>query len=390
MNSSSAEHSIQERVYLKRVRLFFGHGVPNIISALMGALLVAMILVDAGVSIKMVSVWALILLLFSVFVLIIERAFIRANITLSNALKWVWARTLFGVAIGIMYGLLPYLFGDSLLIHHQMFLFIILSAMVSVASTGYTLMPAYYFTLNGVTMMPLTIYFATEPGFFNTVLALTALIWQVVVLSKSWKVSKTAINEIYLNESLRDEIEKHEETKEQLQYMATHDSLTGLPNRQRLMEHLDFLIKRAMRYETRIVVMFVDLDGFKEINDMFGHESGDHSLREISNRLLGTIREIDMVARFGGDEFVLIYSDIGDSKDEPTILAQRILQLLREPVAVVEGETRQLSGSIGIAIYPDTATSSKALIRAADEAMYTTKAMGKNHYSFAGSSSVES
>lgn len=391
MESSSFDNSIQERAYLKKIRLFFGHGIPNIVAVLIGALLIATIMLDAAVAVKGLVIWFFIISLLGVIVLLVERAFSRVELTLINARKWILLRTISGCSIGVMYGVSPFLFSGSLLIHHEMFLFIILSAMISVACTGYTLMPSYYFTLNAVTMLPLTVYFLLEATPFHIILAITSLIWQIVVLSKSWKVSKTAINEIYLNESLRDEIEQHEKTKEQLQYLATHDGLTGLPNRQLLIDRLDFLIKRALRYEKLIVVMFLDLDGFKEINDIYGHESGDFCLREISNRLLSTIRETDIVTRYGGDEFVLVYTDIEGGISEAEVLARRVLKLLQTPINIGDDEqaSRQVSGSIGIATYPGTANESKALIMAADEAMYETKAKGKNSFTFAGIKTVK-
>ncbi len=384
VDSASFENSIQERAYLKRVRLFFGHGIANVVAVLIGALLIATIMRDAAVPVKGLVIWVSIIFLLGLIVLLVERAFIQTELTLVNARKWIMLRTISGGAVGVMYGVSPFLFGGNLLIHHEMFLFIILSTMISVASTGYTLLPSYYFTLNAVTMLPLTAYFLLEATPFHIVLAITSLIWQIVVLSKSWKVSKKAINEIYLNENLRDEIEKHEKTKERLQHMATHDDLTGLPNRQLLVDRLDYLIKRALRYEKLIVVMFLDLDGFKKINDIYGHESGDRSLKEISNRLLSTIRETDIVARFGGDEFVLVYTDIDGGISEAEILAQRVLKLFEEPIILAEGQGRRVSGSIGIATFPGTADESRGLIMAADEAMYASKAKGKNSFTFAG------
>ncbi len=385
MESSLFDNSIQERAYLKKIRLFFGQGVPNVVAALVGALLIATILLDAAVEIKWLIVWFFIIGSFCVVLLLVERAFTRVELTLFNARKWVLLRTISGGAVGVMYGVVPFVFGGNLLIHHEMFLFIALSAMISVASTGYTLMPSYYFTLNAVTMRPLTVYFLVEGTGFHFILAITSLIWQFVVLSKSWTVSKTAINEIYLNESLREEIELHEQTKEQLQYLATHDGLTGLANRQLLIDRLDFLVKRATRYEKFVVVMFLDLDGFKEINDIYGHESGDFSLKEISNRLLSTVRETDIVARYGGDEFVLVYTDIEGGIPEAEVLARRVLKLLETPIIFDDKEqvNLQVSGSIGIATYPGIANDSETLIKAADEAMYATKAKGKNGFTFA-------
>ncbi len=391
MDSISIESSLRDRVYLDSIRQIYGQGLGNVAAILVGALIIAMILLDAAVAVKELITWFSIISIFCVVVLLVERAFARIDLTLINAGKWKLLRTVPGACIGVMYGAVPFLFGDNLLIHHEMGLVIIYSAMVSVASSGFVLMPPYYFTLNAVTMLPLTAYFLFSATLTHTILAIAVLVWQVVVLSKSWEFSKAAIREIYLNESLRDEIEQHKQATEQLQYLATHDGLTGLPNRQLLIERLDFLIKRAIRYEKTIVVMFLDLDGFKELNDIYGHESGDIALKEISGLLLSTTRETDIVARYGGDEFVLVYSDIEGGIPEAEVLARRVMKLLQSPVSTGHDEpaSHQVSGSIGIAIFPGTATESKALIKAADQAMYATKAKGKNGFTFARPQAAE-
>lgn len=282
-----------------------------------------------------------------------------------------------------MYGLAPFLFSEHLAIHHEMFIFIVLSAMISVSSTGYSVMPYYYIALNCVTMLPLTLYFLLTPTNFHIILAITSSIWQFVVLSKSWKVSNTSINEIYLNEVLRDEVNRHQKTKQQLEHMATHDALTGLPNRRLLVDRVDSIIKLAQRMDKQAVIMFVDLDGFKAVNDIHGHECGDALLLEIANRLMETIRESDTIARVGGDEFILAYTEMEGSKKEVEILTQRIIESLSKPITLPNGSAENITASIGIALFPDNGKQVSELIKTADEAMYKVKNKGKNNYAFA-------
>lgn len=383
MTPANFQHSIKERVYLKRVSLFFGHGVGNIVPALIGAFLIGIILYDANVALQDISLWFGVTFLFACIVLSIEQAFKSTTLTLVNATRWIYARTLSGAAIGAMYGIAPFLFSEHLDIDHEMFIFIILSAMISVASTGYSIMPYYYMALNGVTMLPLTLYFLLSSTSFHTTLAITCAIWQIVVLSKSWKVSNSSINEIYLNESLRDEVDRHQKTKEELEHMATHDALTGLPNRRLLLDRLGSITKLAQRMNKQAVIMFVDLDGFKTVNDIHGHECGDVLLVEIANRLLETIRESDTIARVGGDEFVLAYTEMEGGIEEVEILTKRIIESLKKPITLSDGSAESITASIGIALFPDNGKQANELIKAADEAMYKVKSKGKNNYCFA-------
>ena len=383
MPSEDRAQTINERVYLKRVGLFFGHGVANVLSVFLGAILLAIVLNDANVTWQQIAFWYAAIFILGCIVLVIEQAFKKATLSLQNAKKWVLIRIVPGAMVGAMYGVTPFLFSEHLAIHHEMFIFIIFSAMISVGSTGYSIMPMYYFILNAGTMLPLTVYFLLTPSSFHMTLAITCVIWQFVVLSKSWKVSKTAINEILLNENLRDEINRHEETKQKLQHMATHDALTGLPNRRLLMDRLASIIKLAQRMKKQAVIMFVDLDGFKAVNDIHGHECGDVILLEIANRLLATIRESDTVARVGGDEFVLAYTEMAGGREEVEILTQRIIESLEKPITLPDGSAERITASIGLALFPDNGKQARALINAADKAMYRVKNKGKNNYSFA-------
>lgn len=164
-----------------------------------------------------------------------------------------------------------------------------------------------------------------------------------------------------------------------LEHMALHDSLTRLPNRALLEDRIEQAIETAQRNKTHFSVLFMDLDGFKSVNDAYGHAVGDQLLIETAHRIKAAIRPDDTVARFGGDEFVVV-SPTGDADDIAT-LASRIVDLVSEPYDV-RGFDLRLSTSIGIAIYPENGQSTHSLIVNADAAMYYRKDMGRNGYSF--------
>ena len=167
---------------------------------------------------------------------------------------------------------------------------------------------------------------------------------------------------------------------EELRKLAYYDPLTGLPNRTLLRDRIESAIARSHRNGTKTAILFIDLDYFKTVNDTLGHEAGDKILVQVANRLSSVFREIDTVARFGGDEFVAVVSDVRDIKDIITI-AEKVLRLFDTPFDA-EGEDVYLSASIGIALYPDNGKDPSTLIKNADIAMYKAKEEGKNNFAF--------
>ena len=167
--------------------------------------------------------------------------------------------------------------------------------------------------------------------------------------------------------------EKLEHQKD-LEQAANYDPLTGLPNRRRLTELFEEELVEARQREGTVSVCFIDLDGFKEVNDSHGHAVGDAVLKSVADRLTSTIRAHDVVGRLGGDEFVAILRDVADER-----VYARLLEVLRQPISY-RHFVLQLSGSMGVTIYPQDDAGSDLLIRHADQAMYAAKEAGKNSY----------
>lgn len=161
---------------------------------------------------------------------------------------------------------------------------------------------------------------------------------------------------------------------------ANFDALTGLPNRYMFTERLEQEIKKAQRSGSALALLFIDVDHFKEVNDAFGHSAGDLLLIEAAKRIVHCVRETDMVARFGGDEFTAILTHL-DRLDSIERVARNILLRLSQPFQL-RHETVSVSASIGIAWYPDDATDTEALLKNADQAMYAAKHEGRNRYSY--------
>ena len=176
------------------------------------------------------------------------------------------------------------------------------------------------------------------------------------------------------------DISKAKQAEEKLYFLANHDALTGLPNRMRFLDKLSEALERARRSETRVAVVFIDVDRFKLINDTLGHSSGDVYLQAIADRLHQTCRKQDTLARWGGDEFVMALESVGDHD----MLCNTIARLQREVSEPVSLEGHQLvpTLSIGVCLYPEDGVIPSDLIKAADAAMYRAKELGRNRFAF--------
>lgn len=183
------------------------------------------------------------------------------------------------------------------------------------------------------------------------------------------------------------DITERKRAEELIAYQAYHDILTNLPNRALFKDRLGLAIIQSQRNETRLAVMFVDLDRFKLINDTMGHVKGDELLQQASARLKACLRRGDTLARLGGDEFVAVLPDLQDRRDINEI-AEKFLNCLQQPFFLGSDEAR-ISASIGVALYPDDGSSGDELVRHADLAMYHVKLQGKNGYSFYDCSMID-
>ncbi len=182
-----------------------------------------------------------------------------------------------------------------------------------------------------------------------------------------------------------DNIRREDERKaaqQHIQYLATHDVLTGLPNRMMFIELLDRALQSSRRSQRRFAVMFIDLDGFKRVNDTLGHAAGDELLRELARRFRSELRDSDVVARLGGDEFIVLLPEAG-TLEQVSAVADQLMAAASRPLTLADWSCR-VSASVGVALYPDSAADERALMRHADAAMYQAKQAGKNQVRFYG------
>ncbi|MEY4564068.1 MAG: hypothetical protein RLZZ618_3345 [Pseudomonadota bacterium] len=228
-----------------------------------------------------------------------------------------------------------------------------------VASAG-----AFPLVVDGRTLGVLLLYSGDRQGFGADVITL---------------VERMAENTAFALANLAHQAERRQ-TQERISYLASHDALTGLPNRVTFGELLHQAIATAQRYGRRFAVLFVDLDRFKIINDSLGHAAGDQLLKEVSQRLHAALRSSDVVARLGGDEFVMLVQEV-EGPDQVEMVARKILAAAIRPVTLLGQECR-VTASVGISMYPADAQDEEGLMKNADMAMYQAKEHGKNNYQF--------
>jgi diguanylate cyclase (GGDEF)-like protein/PAS domain S-box-containing protein len=174
------------------------------------------------------------------------------------------------------------------------------------------------------------------------------------------------------------DITARKEAEQQIEYQAYHDALTGLANRRLFQEHLSLAVALAQRRARLVAVLFLDLDHFKVVNDSLGHSIGDELLREIARRLKAAVRDGDIVARVGGDEFTIVLQELHD-RAAAAVVAQKVLRAVSEPLEI-SGHRLYVTTSIGITLFPEDGEDAETLLKNADAAMYRAKAGGRNTY----------
>jgi diguanylate cyclase (GGDEF)-like protein/PAS domain S-box-containing protein len=200
----------------------------------------------------------------------------------------------------------------------------------------------------------------------------------VIWISENARMVRDREGQVLYFEGSVEDITDRKQAEQKIHHQAFHDALTGLPNRTLFDDRLAIAIAHAHRYDQRVAVMFLDLDRFKTINDTLGHTTGDQLIQQVADRLSPALREIDTLARWGGDEFIILLPNLNCAEDGIKI-AERLLHILK-PVFNLKEHALHVRCSIGIAFYPDDGEDAPTLLRNADSALYRAKERGRNNY----------
>jgi diguanylate cyclase (GGDEF)-like protein len=247
----------------------------------------------------------------------------------------------------------------------------------SAAVMGLAITGMHYTGMAAAQFAPDSICLAVDStgGMKNDTLALTIGITTIFILAITLGLSALDAHFAAHTAKLANSLQA---ANEQLRDLAMYDSLTGLPNRMLLDDRMQQAASHAERSRKCFALMFVDLDRFKPVNDSFGHDVGDELLKNVAQRLSGSVRKSDTVARTGGDEFVVVLSEIGEPKDA-AMVGRKLLDELSRPFFIGRREVN-ISGSIGISVYPNDGKDLNTLKANADVAMYHAKRDGRNNY----------
>jgi len=175
------------------------------------------------------------------------------------------------------------------------------------------------------------------------------------------------------------ELKEREAIEKRLADAATHDALTGLPNRKYFSDHFSHVLALAERHQSKVALLFIDMDGLKIVNDAFGHDGGDMLIQQVAKRLQNNIRKSDYVARLAGDEFVIVLEQIKAWDEDVSLVCEKLLGVLAEPYDI-RGRRIKLTASIGASLFPEHGRGADELLHKADSAMYWVKNTGKNNF----------
>ncbi len=287
---------------------------------------------------------------------------------LANFLK---LRVALGCAIGLMYALAVALLPEKNIEQPILFLLSIYLVSIAIAIFQYSVIPSYYILFNISIFLPLTIFLLSKPNEISAITILLLLSGIILFTNKGLKVSLSEINSIKVNLKLQTEIAEHVITRQKLSEMALYDNLTKVANQNMFEDSAKSSIRKACDNGYQMALLVIDLNGFKQINDKFGHDIGDKVLIEVADSIRKNIRSSDLVARLGGDEFVVIleHYNLGEIKVN---LIESIQRSLNKDIDI-EGNIVELRASIGTSIYPHDGDNLKTLLQNADVRMYDQK-----------------
>lgn len=362
---------VDAQVRNERIRLLYRQAATTITAAVAVAVLLAGLMwskVPRQNAVAWITVFAVVTL--SRYAVIVAHARLAERRTPEYWERWFTAGALLA---GCSWGLSALWLFPQHQLEYQFYVVIVGMGLAAGAASGLSASLWAYLFFLFPTVLPASLRILFEPGTLALVAGVSAIIFCVAMVAVGINNSRMMAVALRLRFS-------NLELAHELEALATRDSLTGLPNRLILVERLQTALKRADRGEHDVAVAFVDCDGFKKINDTYGHQAGDEYLKRVASMLQACVRDVDTVARLGGDEFIVLLERCGSKSDVERIV-QRILEATSQDVRIGEVSVRP-HFSMGVSCYPRDGTDSETLIQQADEAMYAAKRAGGNAFRF--------
>ncbi|ACA87103.1 GGDEF domain-containing protein [Shewanella woodyi] len=361
----------RELNYLERVHRFFSYSISNMLGLIFGASLISVILYYYGAMIGQIQLLFACTAVVATCVYLISRYVDKHKLEGELLANLLISRVTLGCVIGVLYGVAVFLLPKPIEEASVLFLLCIYLASIAVAIFQYSVIPTYYILFNFSMLIPVMFYFVIFPSTFGYLMILVLISGSLMFISKGFKISKNEIHSITVNLRLQAEVAEHVLTRQKLQEMALYDNLTKVANRHLFEESAENSLERAKEQKQSMALLYIDLNNFKTINDRFGHEVGDKVLIEAANRVKTKIRHTDLVARFGGDEFVVVLENY--NLDVVRVdLIDVIRGVLNEDI-LIEGQLLELRASIGVSIFPNDGSSLRDLLHNADTHMYNQK-----------------
>ncbi|GGJ04789.1 hypothetical protein GCM10007978_47970 [Shewanella hanedai] len=360
-----------EQNYLERVHRFFSYSISNMLVLVFGAFVISVVLSYYGSNTRDTYVLFFATVLVAMVVMFISKHVDKHKPERQALVRFLIYRVVLGCLIGLLYGVAIFLLPKPVEEAAVLFLLCIYLSVIGVAIFQYSMIPAYYMMFVLSVLMPVMLYFIMINSTFGNLVIFFLVSCSSVFISKGLKVSKKDIRSITVNLRLKAEVAEHVITREKLKEMALFDSLTKVANRHLFEDSAEDSLERAKANKQSIALLYIDLNNFKTINDSFGHEVGDQVLIEAANRIQQKIRHSDLVARFGGDEFVVVLENYSLDVVKADLI-DSIRATLNEDIEI-EGKRLELRASVGVAMFPKDGNSLRDLLHNADSRMYNQK-----------------
>lgn len=362
---------LEQQVYEARAARFFHYSISNMLGLIYGALLISLVLYIEDTSKKLIIGHFVITAIIALIVFALSLYVKNSHLSGHTLQRMLLIRIFFGCCIGFMYGVACFLLPAQNLETGIAFLVLIYIASISVAIFQYSVMPLYYILFNLSVYIPLFYSIATNNLEHATLFTFILISVMAFFFAKGLKVSVSEVNSIVVNLELQEEVSEHKVTKKKLQEMALYDHLTKVANRHLFKQSAEACLERVKLHNRSMALLYVDLNNFKYINDHYGHSVGDQLLIKTAELIRAQIRSSDLVARIGGDEFVIILENYDNIKMRMTI-EREINESLNKEV-LIDGHKILISASIGCASYPNDGDNIEELLNSADRNMYEQK-----------------